>query len=243
MKNLIKRILELSLSILILCIIFPIIIISMILIVIEDPSESPLFLHKRVGENHKIFKLLKLRSMKKVNGYSFSSTSSNDPRILKIGNLIRKFKIDELPQLFNIIRGEMSFVGPRPNVYEDVIKYNNYEKRLLNLKPGITDPSSIIFSDESEILKNSKNPDNDYNLIIRPWKNLFAIYYFKKNNYFSDFIVICLTVSSAFKKKFALNVLSNLMRIKDNQLSYQIINRKIDLKNAIISPPINCNLP
>ena len=119
----------------------------------------------------------------------FQSTSANDSRILKIGKLIRATKIDELPQILNVLIGNINFVGPRPNVKDEVDKYSNLEKNLLNYKPGITDFSSIIFSDEGDILKNSKDPDLDYNLYIRPRKNLVALLYFKDNNLLTDIYI------------------------------------------------------
>ena len=103
------------------------------------------------------------------------STSANDPRITKVGAIIRKLKLDELTQLFNVFKGEMSFVGPRPNVERETNLYSNKEKELLKVKPGITDFSSIVFSDESEILKDHQNPDIAYNQLIRPRKNYLAL--------------------------------------------------------------------
>ena len=98
------------------------------------------------------------------------STSNKDPRITGIGRFIRKYKIDELSQLFNVFLGSMSLVGPRPNVKRDTDLYTSLEKDLFLAKPGITDFSSIVFADEGDILEGHLDPDLAYNQLIRPWK-------------------------------------------------------------------------
>ena len=152
----------------------------------------------------------------------FQSTSANDERISKVGKIIRSSKIDELPQIFNVIMGDINFVGPRPNVKDEVEKYLNVEKRLINYKPGITDFSSIVFSDEGEILKNSSDPDLGYNLYIRPRKNLLALLYFKDRNLVSDMYIILLTVINIFNRKSALKLIYNFMqnRYKNSDLNF-----------------------
>ena len=97
--------------------------------------------------------------------------------IIPIGQKIRKYKIDELTQLFNVLIGNMSLVGPRPNVKSEVDLYTEIEKELLSVKPGITDFSSIVFSDEGKILENKENPDLSYNQLIRPWKSRLGLIY------------------------------------------------------------------
>ena len=92
------------------------------------------------------------------------------------GKTIRRYKIDEIPQLIHVISGKMSFVGPRPNVSADVDLYTEEEVKLLSVSPGITDISSIVFSDEGDILSGSKDPDLKYNQVIRPWKSRLALY-------------------------------------------------------------------
>ena len=99
------------------------------------------------------------------------STSATDSRITSIGHVIRRFKLDELTQLWNVFLGDMSLVGPRPNVRKETDLYTIPEKLLLTVRPGITDISSIIFSDEGDILANKKDPDLAYNQLIRPWKS------------------------------------------------------------------------
>lgn len=221
----------------------PFLVVFLLFIYLEDKSESPIFKQKRVGKKGKIFDIYKLRTMRTIKDINFKSTSLNDPRILKTGDLARKIKFDEIPQLINIILGTMSFVGPRPNVIEDVNKYNNFEKNLLSVNPGITDPSSIIFSDESEILSNYQDPDNAYNEIIRPWKNLFALRYLKNRNTNSDFLLIFLTLFAKFNRKLVLKIIAKILKCKKYSISYKVVTRTIKLEDAIIEPPKNINLP
>ena len=139
------------------------------------------------------------------------STSDNDPRITRIGSLIRKYKIDELPQLFNILIGDMSFVGPRPNVKRDTDLYTNLELKLLSIKPGLTDFASIVFSDESTILADSTDPDLTYHQLIRPDKSRLGLFYVKKNNIFMDIQIILITIFSLFSRRISLKLLCLLL--------------------------------
>ena len=141
-----------------------------------------------------------------------SSTSSNDSRITSIGKIIRKFKMDEILQLINVIRGEMSLVGPRPQILSEVKMYSDFEKNLLSIKPGITDFSSIIFSDEGDILKNSSDPNKDYNKLIRPWKSKLGVFYINNSNILIDLQLIILTILSILNREFALKMISKLLK-------------------------------
>ena len=177
-----KRFFDLIFSFLGLILLFPIIIIACFGIYLQD-QHTPFFIAKRTGKNNKNFNMIKLRSMiVNAEKNKVDSTSSNDPRITKIGRFIRKLKLDELSQLFNVFIGEMSLVGPRPNVKRETDLYTKVEKNLLRVKPGITDFASIIFSDESEILKNVDDPDISYNQLIRPWKSRLGLFYIKKQS-------------------------------------------------------------
>ena len=120
--------------------------------------------------------MVKLRSMIiNADKNKVDSTASDDMRITRVGMMIRAYKLDELTQLINVLKGDMSLVGPRPNVQRDVDLYSETEKRLLSVKPGITDFSSIIFSDEGDILSGLDDPDIAYNQLIRPWKSRLGI--------------------------------------------------------------------
>src|SRR5207247_4709716 len=100
--------------------------------------------------------------------------------------LIRRYKLDELAQLWNVLKGDMSLVGPRPQVQRDVNLYTEEEYHLFDVKPGITDFSSIVFSDEGDILKGSSNPDLRYNQLIRPWKSRLGLFYARHHNFWID---------------------------------------------------------
>ena len=140
-----KRIFDIIFSFIGILFLIPIIIPFIFLIWLQD-FDNPLYIADRVGLNFKKFKIIKLRSMiVKADKSKVDSTSANDPIITKIGAIIRKLKLDELTQLFNVLKGEMSFVGPRPNVERETDLYSNKEKELLTVKPGITDFASIVF--------------------------------------------------------------------------------------------------
>jgi lipopolysaccharide/colanic/teichoic acid biosynthesis glycosyltransferase len=164
-----------------------------LLIYLQDKG-SPFYIAPRVGKNKKIFHIIKLRSMKiNADKTGVNSTSINDNRITKVGHVIRKYKLDEFTQLWNVLIGNMSLVGPRPNVLVDVNLYTNIEKNYLEVKPGITDFSSIVFSDEGKILENKENPDLSYNQLIRPWKSRLGLIYIKHQSILLDLELMIFT--------------------------------------------------
>jgi lipopolysaccharide/colanic/teichoic acid biosynthesis glycosyltransferase len=222
--NLIFNSFKVILGITLFLILLPLLVIFSFLIYFEDKA-NPIFSGFRVGQNFKLFKLYKLRSMLIRNNIGHQSTSNNDNRILKIGKIIRKTKIDELLQIINVIKRDINFVGPRPNVLDEVNKYIDIEKKLLDYKPGITDFSSIIFSDEGAILKNSTNPDLDYNLLIRPRKNLIALLYFKDNDYLSDIFVVLMTIWNILNRKSALKIIYKYMKKRNDSIDFNFILR------------------
>lgn len=181
-----NRIFDIFFSLFGLIFISPLILIFILLIYLQDKA-SPFYIAPRVGKNKKIFYIIKLRSMKiNADKTGVNSTSINDNRITKIGSIIRKYKLDEFTQLWNVLIGDMSLVGPRPNVLVDVNLYTNIENKLLEVKPGITDFSSIVFSDEGKILENKENPDLSYNQLIRPWKSRLGLIYIKHKSVLLD---------------------------------------------------------
>ncbi|QNI84126.1 bacterial sugar transferase family protein [Synechococcus sp. PROS-7-1] len=236
-----KNILERLLAFVVLFLLTPLLSVFLLLIFLEDPSSSPIYVQQRVGKHGKLFRLYKLRSMRPLKSVNFTSTSSKDPRILKTGRIIRKIKLDEIPQLVNIIFGTMSFVGPRPNVQVDVDLYTPYERTLLQYLPGITDPSSIIFSDESSILEPYSSPDLAYNKLIRPWKNVFALRYFKDNTSLTDFLVIILTFMSGINRVNALRLVSKILKCPSNSIYSNVAKRSIPLEQVIIDPPVSAS--
>ena len=207
-----KRVLDIVFSFSVLVLFCPILIIGIIAVFLEDLN-YPLYTPIRVGKNGRLFRMLKIRSM--VVGADKSgieSTGVDDSRITKVGKIIRKYKVDEISQFWNVIVGDMSIVGPRPNTVVEAKKYCDEEKRLLQMKPGITDISSIVFSDEGEILSGSADPDEKYQKCIRPWKSRLGILYIEKSNIVLDFCIIICTAVNIFNRRLALKMLSYFLK-------------------------------
>jgi lipopolysaccharide/colanic/teichoic acid biosynthesis glycosyltransferase len=141
------------------------------------------------------------------------STGANDQRITSVGHFIRKFKLDELTQLWNVLIGDMSLVGPRPNVKRETDLYTYLEKRLLSVKPGITDFASIVFSDEGEILRDHADPDIAYNQLIRPGKGYLGICYIENQSFSLDLKLCLLTVQAILSKEKALIKVCEILKI------------------------------
>ena len=208
----IKRLIDFSLFIVGLIVFFPIIFIFSLLIFLKDFG-SPIYYSDRVGLNGKKFKMYKLRSMIiNADKSGVDSTKDDDTRITKIGMIIRKYKIDEITQLINVLLGNMSLVGPRPNVIRETRLYTLEEKKILDVKPGITDFSSIIFSDEGKILSEFSDPDIAYNQIIRPYKSRLSLFYSQNSNTILDLKIIFYTILSLISRKLALNSISKLLK-------------------------------
>ena len=231
-----KRILDIFFATTGLIILAPILLVFIFLIFIQD-FHTPFYIAKRVGKHGKLFNMVKLRTMIiNADKSGVDSTSANDKRITPLGAFIRKFKLDEFPQLFNVIKGEMSLVGPRPNVINETNLYTKNEQEILKVKPGITDISSIVFSDEGEILKNSDDPDIDYNQLIRPRKSKLAIFYKENRSLLLDISLIFITILAIINKKKATNTLIRIFR-KNNAVNeiLEIIRR--DKPLVPIPPP------
>lgn len=135
-----------------------------------DTKLSGIFKQKRVGQNGHIFEVYKIRSMKNIEGYTTTVSTDLDPRITKAGRFWRKTKIDELPQLLNVFIGNMSFVGPRPDVPGFADKLEGDDKIILSIKPGITGPASIYYKNEEDLLANQDNPELYNQNVIWPKK-------------------------------------------------------------------------
>ena len=173
---------------------------------------SPFYIASRVGYNGILFKMIKIRSMKvNADKTGVDSTSANDDRITPIGHFIRKCKVDELSQLINVLMGDMSFVGPRPNVKRETDLYTQQEQIILTVKPGITDIASITFADEGEILQDSQDPDIDYNQLIRPWKSRLAILYVQHSSFWLDLKIIFLTALMAINRQKSLDFIGKIV--------------------------------
>jgi lipopolysaccharide/colanic/teichoic acid biosynthesis glycosyltransferase len=178
-----------------------------------DDRHSPFYIGQRVGRGGKPFGMIKLRSMRvnadKVGG---SSTAGNDPRITRVGRIIRAGKFDEFTQLINVLKGDMSLVGPRPQVEWAVKLYTPEETRLVSVRPGITDLASIVFSDEGEILRGASDPDRKYDEVIRPWKSRLALLGVERQSLKLDLEVIVLTVLNSVSRKWVLARIANRLQ-------------------------------
>lgn len=165
-------------------------------IVIKLGSPGPVFYRGlRAGLNGRPFRIFKFRTMvveaEKIGG---PTTSSDDPRVTEAGSFLRKFKLDELPQLLNVFSGDMSFVGPRPEVPSEVEKYDPEARRLLTVRPGITDYASIKFRNEGEIVKGHPDPHQAYKELIQPEKIRLGLQYVESYSLWEDIKIIFVTM-------------------------------------------------
>ena len=193
-NKIIKRIFDL------ICSTLGLIVLSLVLIgiaiKIKAGSDGPVFFKQiRVGEKGREFEILKFRTMV-VDAEKLGKqiTVGNDNRITKIGAFLRKYKLDELPQLINVFKGDMSLVGPRPEVPRYVKLYNQEQKKVLEVKPGITDLASIRYRDENDLLGGVENPEEFYINTIMPDKLALNLEYISKNNIVFDIYIILKTI-------------------------------------------------
>jgi len=231
----IKRLVDILASFFGLLITSPILLPVMFLVWKED-GKSPFYIAPRSGRNGTTFKMVKLRSMVvDADKSGVDSTSGNDMRITPIGHKIRSYKLDELIQLWNVLIGDMSLVGPRPNVKNETDLYTDVEKELLLVRPGITDFSSIVFSDEGDILEGEDNPDLAYNQLIRPWKSRLGLAYIKNQSFLLDLQLIFYTVVAIISKPKALIwVVKKLNNLDVDADTVRVSKREV---NLLPSPP------
>ncbi len=192
-QKIIKRTFDLLLSLVGLILFGWLIIISALLAYL-DTGLPGFFKQTRVGQHAKLFKVYKLRSMKNVVGVSTTISTDKDPRITKLGRFWRKSKIDELPQLINVLAGSMSFVGPRPDVPGFADKLTGEDRIILSIKPGITGPASIFFKNEEQLLANQENPEKYNREVIWPKKVIINKAYIKEYSLIKDIVYIFKTM-------------------------------------------------
>lgn len=191
-----KRTFDILLSVFAIFLLFPFFVLVSLLIVID--SGFPIFfLQKRIGRDAKEFNIIKFRTMKK-NNENITITVSGDSRITRIGKYLRKTKIDELPEILNVLFGQMSFVGPRPDVkgYADKLKGAN--RKILALRPGITGPASLKYYNEEYILSQKSNPKKYNDEVIFPDKVKINMHYFHNRSFFLDLKIIFATIFRIF---------------------------------------------
>ncbi len=176
----------------------PLLLVLVVAISVDSPG-SPFYIQTRVGKNGVPFGLVKFRTMKPLSDKAGKLTiGSRDPRITRVGHFLRKFKIDELPQLINVLKGEMNWVGPRPEVPEYVALYSPGQRKVLTVKPGITDYASIQFFDENDLIAQSSDPHKTYVDEIMPEKIRINLQYIDKKSAVEDLKIVLLTIKKIF---------------------------------------------
>jgi lipopolysaccharide/colanic/teichoic acid biosynthesis glycosyltransferase len=195
------RFCDILFSLLGILILLPIFLIIYLLIIAESRGGG-FYLQNRVGKDGKVFKLYKFRSMcVGADKTGLITVGGNDPRMTKMGFFIRRFKLDELPQLFNVLNGDMSLVGPRPEVQKYVDLYTPVQCQVLSVRPGITDYASIEYVDENIILGMAENPEKSYIEEIMPAKILLNMKYIQNKSLKEYFYIIFLTFWRIIKRK------------------------------------------
>jgi lipopolysaccharide/colanic/teichoic acid biosynthesis glycosyltransferase len=196
-----KRLFDILFSLLGLLLFSPVFLIVVILIKKEDRG-AVFFRGGRIGGGGRMFRMFKFRTMvinaEKLGG---PSTADDDPRLTKIGKRLRKYKLDELPQLINVLKGDMSFVGPRPEVKHYVDMFSGEEKVILTVRPGITDWASLWNSDEGAILAGSPDPEKTYMEKIRPEKIRLQLKYVRESSFRVDLEIIVQTLRAIIRRK------------------------------------------
>lgn len=207
-----KRMFDLVFSFIVLSLAMPVLVPIMVLIWMQD-FHSPLYASHRIGKGGRHFLFFKIRTMVPDESLAFvDTTTARDPRITAVGHLVRAYKLDELPQFVNVLRGHMSIVGPRPNVKRETDLYTEEERKLLSVKPGITDMASIMFSNLAERLSESKDPNLDYNQLIRPWKSRLGLLYVENQSFWLDLEVVGLTAMSFISRSEAVMGVAKILK-------------------------------
>ena len=195
-----RRLGDILLSLILIIICLPFMILFLILLLILSPG-NPFFVQARVGQNGQIFKLIKFRTMKPTKSVQSGITVRGDNRVTGIGKFLRFFKLDEFPQLFNILTGSMTFVGPRPEISKYVELYTETQRKILRYKPGLTDPASLKYRNEEEILTKYDDPIQGYTDDILPDKIDISLEYQKRRSLGTDLMIIMKTITAVFQKR------------------------------------------
>lgn len=197
-RNCLKRTFDILFSSIGLLMLLPVFLVMAVWI--KADSEGPVFYRQvRVGMHGKLFRIFKFRSMRLGSDKASQITiGERDSRITRSGIIIRKYKLDELPQLINVFIGDMSFVGPRPEVPKYVDLYTEAQRHVLDVRPGITDMASIKYINENELLGKANNPEDYYIHTIMPDKLSINLEYVKNNSFMDDVTIIFKTLSKIF---------------------------------------------
>ena len=189
-----KRLFDIFFSLFGIIILSPILLLICLLIIL-DSKGGIFFKQIRVGKGNKDFNIFKFRTMKTDSEKKgFLTIGNKDNRITKVGYYLRKYKLDEFPQLINVLKGDMSIVGPRPEVRKYVDMYNEQQLKVLSVRPGLTDFASIEYMNESELLSKSDKPEETYISEIMPAKLSINLIYIEKKSFLTDCIIIIKTI-------------------------------------------------
>ena len=193
MKAVLKRLFDIVVSFFGLCLLWPFLIVIAVLIRVKMPGGKAVFTQQRIGRGGKLFTIYKFRTMK-VEHHGSSVSVAGESRITPLGAMLRRYKLDELPELWNVLKGDMSFVGPRPDVagYADFLKGDDRE--ILQLRPGITGPATLKYRNEEELLAMQENPQQYNDEVIWPDKVKIHRYYLHHYSFVSDLKMILFTV-------------------------------------------------
>ena len=194
-----KRTLDLLLSAIGLIAVLPLLLLLMIAIRLSSPGPA-LYSGIRIGRDGQPFLIYKLRTMvHEADKLGGSETPDDVPRITRFGAFLRRYKLDELPQLINVLKGDMSLVGPRPEVMEEVACYTDEEEQLLQVRPGLTDWASLKYRHEGALLRGCSDPHKTYHELIRPDKTRLGLEYVHHHNLLIDCKIILQTVRVLFQ--------------------------------------------
>lgn len=189
----------------------PVLALAAVAVWLEDRCD-PLYRAVRVGLHGRPFEMYKLRTMvPNAEARGWDSTRADDPRITSVGRVLRRFKLDEFPQLWNVLVGEMSLVGPRPNIDREVDLYDAEERRLLEAIPGITDLSSIVYADLAERIRGYDDPNLAYRRLVRPGKSRLGLFYVDRGTFWMDIAIVVATVLGLVSRRGALRLVRTIL--------------------------------
>jgi lipopolysaccharide/colanic/teichoic acid biosynthesis glycosyltransferase len=193
-----KRTFDIGVSFVGLILLSPLMLLAAVAIKLDSPGPI-MFRQKRIGKGFHPFLIYKFRTMQEASGRRRSLTVGDEPWITPTGRLLRRTKIDEVPQLINVLKGDMSFVGPRPEVPEFVELFRSEYEEILKVRPGITDLASLKYRDEATILGQSENPEDEYIRHVLPDKINLSKEYIRRSSFFFDLTLILKTVRKLFE--------------------------------------------
>lgn len=212
MYELSKRTLDVGLALVAAILTFPLLLIAATAVWAQDHS-NPFYVSHRIGRHGVPFRFIKVRTMRVDAASSrVDTTVANDPRLLQRVTWIRASKLDELPQFWHVLAGSMTLVGPRPNVPRETALYSSEENILLQFKPGITDISSIVFSDLAQIVAGAPDANIAYNQLVRPWKSRLGLFYVRQRSLALDLQLLFYTFTNAFARDWTLTRLADIVK-------------------------------